>query len=188
MVARLTEDEAERIAVLHEHRILDSPPDEVFDDLVRLAASLCGTPIASVTLIDELRQWHKAVTGSDTLETSRDIAFCAHTILQADPLIVQDTLSDPRFADTPLVIGEPHIRFYAGVPLLSEEGYALGTLCVVDTQARQLTDEQIVALNALSRHVMTHLELRRALIERERAESEIKQLKEQIATLKKDLP
>jgi diguanylate cyclase (GGDEF)-like protein/PAS domain S-box-containing protein len=150
MLARLPDAENERLAALRDHQILDTPPEEEFDGLVRLAAHVCGVPIAAVTLIDEHRQWFKAVTGVSVTEVPRDIAFCAHTILQPEVLVVQDTQTDPRFADNPLVTGEHHVRFYAGAPLVTEDGYALGSLCVIDRTPRSLTREQEEALRLLA--------------------------------------
>ena len=176
-------DEAARLEALRAYQVLDTPPEQAFDDLAHLASQICGTPAALVSLVDAERQWFKAKVGIAATETPRDISFCAHAILQRDLLIVRDALADERFAKNPLVTSEPNIRFYAGAPLVTPEGLALGTLCVVDHVPRELTPEQQQALRALSRMVITQLELRRelrqlasAISERRRAEDELDHL------------
>jgi GAF domain-containing protein len=148
------------------YNVLDTLPEAAFDDIAFLASVVCQTPMALVTLVDESRQWFKARVGTDLEETSRELAFCAHAILQPDEmLVVPDTHDDPRFATNPLVTDAPRVRFYAGVPLNSPQGLPLGTLCTFDSVPRRLTAEQARALAALSREVMVHLELRRAIAE-----------------------
>ncbi|AKG23698.1 response regulator [Calothrix sp. 336/3] len=163
MKARLPENEAQRIVSLLQYRILDSPTEAAFDDLTRLASYICGTPIALISLVDSDRQWFKSKVGLDISETDRDAAFCAHAILDTDVLVVPDATADQRFADNPLVIGQEKIKFYAGVPLINPEGYALGTLCVIDKKARTLSSEQLEALQTLGRQVVKQMELRRNL-------------------------
>ncbi|MBC7973002.1 MAG: GAF domain-containing protein [Verrucomicrobia bacterium] len=165
MIAPLPDDESARLRSLCQYQILDTEPEVGFDDLTNLAASICHTPITFVSLVDAQRQWFKAKVGTDVAETPRDVAFCSHAILQLDLLIVPDTLADERFATNPLVVGEPHIRFYAGVPLIMPDGHALGTLCVIDFIPRALTPNQLEALQALGRQVVAQLELRRQLLE-----------------------
>jgi len=157
-------DEERRLAALRDYGVLDSVAEPVFDDIAFLASYICGTPIAMVSLVDEGRQWFKARVGIDVQETSRDVAFCAHAILEPDEiLVVQDALEDPRFAGNPLVRESPKIRFYAGAPLNSPDGMPLGTICAMDYVPGMLSAEQGRALGALSREVVVHLELRRAI-------------------------
>lgn len=161
--APLPPDEAQRLAALQAYDILDTLPEQDYDDIAHLASAICGTPIALVSLIDKDRQWFKARVGLDVPETHRDLAFCGYTILNPkQPMIVTDTFKDERFHDSPLVSGDPHIRFYAGAPLVTPRGEALGSLCVIDRIPRQLTEIQIQALNILSRNVINKLELIRA--------------------------
>lgn len=161
MKAPIPEDEDQRLAVLREYEILDTPPEEAFDGLTQLAAHICGTPMAVISLIDEGRQWFKSQIGMSGSETSRDIAFCAHAILHKDQVMeVYDATGDVRFADNPLVTGSPDIRFYAGSPLVARGNQPLGTLCVIDRVPRKLTDAQVQALETLSRNVVARLELR----------------------------
>lgn len=157
----LPKNEAQRLKVLWQYDVLDTVPEEVFDELTDLAAHICEAPIALISLVDEKRQWFKSRVGLSARETSRDISFCAHAILQNGLFIVADATKDPRFKKNPLVTGGDKIRFYAGVPLKSPDGYALGTLCVLDKKPRQLRTEQRRALLVLARHVETQLELRR---------------------------
>ncbi|MGI4789012.1 MAG: diguanylate cyclase domain-containing protein [Janthinobacterium lividum] len=170
MVASLPDGEQDRLAALKEYRLLDTDPEDAYDDIVRLAAFICGTPIAAVTLVDAHRQWFKSILGLDAKETPREIAFCAHAILQPDLLEVFDAQADPRFADNPLVLGDPHIRFYAGVPLVNSNGFALGTLCVVDLVPRALTTEQKSMLMVLARQVVSRIELKQSIALQEQAE------------------
>lgn len=164
----MPENEAARLAALRESKILDTAPEAAFDDITRLAAHICSTPTALVSLIDIDRQWNKSKVGMDATETPRDVAFCAHTIVQSDILIVPDTLTDKRFATNPLVTSDPHIRFYAGVPLITAAGYALGTLCVIDYVPRELTPQQVEAQQTLGRQVVRQIELRRNLADLQR--------------------
>ncbi len=154
-------DEAARLAALRDDELLDTAPERALDDLTALAAHVCDAPISTITLIDEQRQWFKSTIGLTSRETPRVLSFCAHAILQSDMLVVPNALEDPTFCDNPLVVGEPHIRFYAGAPLLTPGGQALGTLCVIDRVPRQLTLAQRDALTMLARQVMAQLELRR---------------------------
>ncbi|HEY9896720.1 MAG TPA: ATP-binding protein [Candidatus Sericytochromatia bacterium] len=165
LIAPLPKNESARLYSLCQYQILDTEPELGFDDLTNLAASICNTPIALISLIDAQRQWFKAKVGTELVETSRNIAFCSRTILQPDVLIVPDALTDERFTTNPLVTAEPYVRFYAGVPLLTPDGHALGTLCVIDFIPRELNPSQIEALKALGRQVVAQLELRRQLLE-----------------------
>lgn len=161
MKAPAPANETERLAALRAYDILDTEAEQLYDDLTALAASICKVPMATISLVDESRQWFKSRVGIAQTETPRDVAFCGHAILQDKPLIVRDALADPRFSDSTLVTGEPHVRFYAGFPLVTEEGLSLGTLCVMDRAPHRLDSEQKRAMQALARQVMALLELRR---------------------------
>ncbi|HET6529976.1 MAG TPA: GAF domain-containing sensor histidine kinase [Actinoplanes sp.] len=154
-------NETDRLAALYGLGILDTEPEKDFDDIVALASAVCGVPMSLVTLIDIDRQWFKARVGTDLTETSRDLSFCAHAILGKDLLVVPDARVDARFADNPAVAVDGGVRFYAGAPLITSDGFGLGTLCVVDSEPRRLNVEQLQALRALARQVTAQLELRR---------------------------
>jgi two-component system, NtrC family, sensor kinase len=156
--------DAARVAALQKYAILDTEPEQAFDDLTLLASYICKTPIALISLVDEDRQWFKSKVGISVSQTSREIALCSIAIQQTDVMVVPDTLKDERFRNNPLVVSEPRIRFYAGAPLITEEGYALGTLCVVDQSPRDLSADQKEALQALSRLVLAQMEFRRNLM------------------------
>jgi transcriptional regulator with GAF, ATPase, and Fis domain len=160
--APIPPDETRRLEVLKTYDILNTPPEPAFDDIALLAAQVCRTPIALVALIDEHREWFKASVGIDIKEATRE-GFCSYTILDRSPLTVPDTHADPRFADNPYVTGPPHVRFYAGAPLITPDGPVIGTLCAIDTVPHEMTKDQGEALIRLARQVQTHLELRRAL-------------------------
>jgi PAS domain S-box-containing protein len=168
----LPENEAERLAALRALGVLDTPPEPAFDELAALAAYICQTPIALISLVDEDRQWFKSRVGWTTGETPREAAFCAHTILQPELLVVPDARADERFANNPLVTSSPGVRFYAGAPLVTAEGHALGTLCVIDHKPRKLTPEQARALRALSRQVVAQFRLGKQLAELTRINAE----------------
>lgn len=153
-------EEANRLQALRELQILDTAPEPDLDEIVQLASRLCDTPISLITLLDEHRQWFKARTGLKINETHRDFAFCAHAIHQDDIMIVEDATHDNRFANNPLVIGDPNIRFYAGMPLVTDSGYKLGTLCVIDRKPKSLNAEQQLALRTLAKQVIKQFELR----------------------------
>ena len=171
--------DAARVAALQKYAILDTEPEQAFEDLTLLASYVCKTPIAAISLVDEDRQWFKSRIGLQVSQTPRDIAFCSVAIQQSDVMVVPDNFEDDRFRNNPLVVSDPYIRFYAGAPLINEDGYALGTLCVVDRTPRELGLDQKEALLSLSRLVLAQLELRRnlqllkeALTERSTAEHE----------------
>jgi len=173
-------DEAERLAALHELQVLDTLPEAVYDDIVLLASHICGTPIGLVSLVDSERQWFKARIGLSPSETHRDLAFCAHAIVADAPVfIVEDTALDARFRDSALVTGDPKIRFYAGAPIVTPDGYALGTVCVIDTVPRVLDAAQIKALQALSRQTTALLELRLRTLASEQQARVLEQLSAQ---------
>jgi anti-sigma regulatory factor (Ser/Thr protein kinase) len=188
-------NETARLAALGSYRILDTEPERAFDDLALLASRICGTPIALITLIDRDRQWVKSRVGIEVQETSREVAFCHHAIRQQGLFMVPDATQDARFRDNPFVESGPKIRFYTGAPLVTPEGHALGTLCVLDHRPRTLTSEQKEGLDALRRQVMAQLtlrrhldELREALAERDRMEEERERLLEELRKLSDLLP
>jgi GAF domain-containing protein len=194
MISVKPANEKQRLETLRGYEILDTEPEAAFDDLTLLASYVCQTPVALISLIDADRQWFKSKVGVSVTETSRDIAFCASAILQPDVFIVADASRDKRFAENPLVVSEPKIRFYAGATLMTE-GQALGTLCVVDRVPRELSPEQLEALRALSHQVLAQLELRRnlkrlqqSLAARDRAEAEkeraLQELKAALANIR----
>lgn len=170
MEVSLTSSEADRLNALGKYNVLDTAPEAAFDEISRLAARICGTPIALISLIDNTRQWFKSKVGCEALELSCDISFCAHTIQQPGLFVIQDVFTDERLATNPLVMSALNIRFYAGMPLITSEGYTLGTLCVMDRVPRELNFEQEEALQVLSRQVVAQLELKRSLVERQRLE------------------
>lgn len=161
MKAPIPPKESERLAALYEYAILDTAAEQVFDDLAALAAHICQVPMATITFVDKDRQWFKSRLGIEATETPRDYAFCAHTILGPEPLIVQDATQDSRFAESPLVTDNPGVRFYAGFPLLTNDGLALGALCALDRTPHRLSPEQQTAMAALARQVMALIDLRR---------------------------
>ena len=161
--APIPADEATRLDLLKACRIMYTPAEEAFDDVARLAAELCGTEIALITLVDADRQWFKARVGVEQTETTRDLSFCGHCIHTHDPMVVEDTLRDPRFADNPLVTGDPHLRFYAGVPLILDEGSSIGALSVADRAPRTITPRQLESLRRLAAQISRELRLRRDL-------------------------
>ena len=157
-------DEEQRLATLRAYDILDTPPEASFDRITELAGELCDAPIALVSLVDHSRQWFKSCVGLDVRETPREVAFCAHAILQDAPLIVSNARTDSRFRDNPLVLGPPGIRSYAGAPLIAENGARLGTLCVIHTDKEtDLSQRQIEQLQKLAAVTVRELDLRKAL-------------------------
>ncbi len=160
--ASIPENETERLAKLAEYNILDSADEQDYDDIARLVTEICGTSLSTISFVDKDRQWFKAGVGMPSKETNRDVAFCAHTILGDDLFLVEDAADDPRFDDNPLVTIDPRLRFYAGMPLITPDGYRLGALCALDRVPRTLTAQQKAALAVLARHVVHLLELRKS--------------------------
>ena len=185
-----TEDQ-QRLEALQEYGIMDTPPEEEFDNITALASRICGTPISLITLLDDQRQWFKAAVGIDIKETPIEYAFCAYAIKNpSDPTVVPDSRKDERFADNPFVTGEPYIVFYAGMPLVDEKGFALGSLCVLDVEEHTLTPFQLTALKQLARQVVSLLHLKkknRDLEKRvETLEHQNRRLEEELRDLKRN--
>ena len=181
-------NERERLGALIECSVLDTEPERVFDDLTSLAARLCEAPIALVSLLDSERQWFKSAHGIGAKETHRDSAFCAHAILGTEPLIVTNALTDPRTCDNALVLEAPYIRFYAGVPLQTADGFALGTLCVIDTKPRQISDQQINDLQSLALQVTSQLELRRLNRSLTSSQAQLKEVHDRLHQIAAQVP
>ena len=169
-------EEKARLDALGSFALLDTPPEPAYDLITELASTICNAPIALMTLVDADRQWFKSRVGLNETETPRAHSFCAYTMLEENLTIVEDALHDPRFANSPLVRGEPHIRFYAGAPLITPEGHGLGSLCVIDREPRKLTTHQTQSLAILARTVMALLELRRSNTQLAEAKALIKTL------------
>jgi diguanylate cyclase (GGDEF)-like protein len=177
-VTRLLADEAQRLATLHELEILDTAPEQIYDDVVALAAQICDMPIAIINFVDAERQWGKALVGLESSEAPREASFCARTIQQEQGvLVVPDTLADPLWSDNPQVTGDPGLRFYAGAAIVTDEGHALGSVCVADNRTpRRLDDGQLEALRVLARQTASHLKLRRQAAELVRVNAQLREL------------
>lgn len=181
----LNTDEQKRLEALKEYEILDTPPEEEFDNLTSLASRICGTPMSLITLLDDRRQWFKSVTGLEIKETPIEYAFCTHAIQHpSEILVVPDSRKDERFANNPFVTGEPHIVFYAGMPLVDEAGQALGTLCVLDVEEHTLTPFQLTALKQLTKQVVTLMTLKK---ENKALNSVVNYLAQQNSSLKEEV-
>jgi anti-sigma regulatory factor (Ser/Thr protein kinase) len=187
-MATVSHDETARLAALRQYRILDTEPEQAFDDLALLASHICETPVALITLVDADRQWFKARQGVAVTQTSREVSFCSHAIEHSGLFIIPDAREDDRFRDNPFVASGPQFRFYAGAPLLTREGAALGTLCVIDRVPRTLSKGQLEALDALRRQVEGQLELRRNLHELKAALAARDQAEADVVTLSALIP
>lgn len=184
----LPNNEEDRLQALIDYQVLDTEAEQRFDDLTAIAAHICNTPISLISLVDENRQWFKSKVGLEATETPRELAFCAHTILQPQKiLIVPNAEEDERFADNPLVKSEPNIRFYAGAPLVTPDGLPIGTLCTIDNKPRELNAEQIEALQALSRQVISQLELRINLVKLKQNITQREQVEQNLRNTNKQL-
>src|ERR1700726_1487560 len=179
-------NEPQRLAALGALNILDTAPEIAYDEIAELAAQICGCPVGYISFIDDHRRWLKAKYGLplNIFEAPREAAVCSTTICGTEVLVVPDMTQDRRFDHSPMVVGDPHCRFYCGMPLITDEGYALGTLCVMDFEPRQLSFEQMEALRRLSRQVLTQLELRRQLIEHDQTIKELDQARIKVAAEK----
>ena len=176
MPSPIPDNEARRLEALRRYELLDTSAEQSFDDFAHLASHICGTPIALISLIDADRQWFKARVGLECAETPRELAFCSHTILANQVMVVEDATADTRFADNPLVTSDPNIRFYAGAPLIDTAGFALGSLCVIDREPRKLTANQQRLLEALARQVVALCEFRRVSADLAATLAEVKTL------------
>ncbi|MEP7252601.1 MAG: GAF domain-containing sensor histidine kinase [Ginsengibacter sp.] len=177
----MPENEESRLEALREYNILDTLTEKDYEDITQLAAAICETPVSLITFIDQDRQWFKSHHGTSQTETKREYAFCSHALNSPkEALVVEDSRKDKRFADNPLVTGDPYVIFYTGMPLVNPDGYALGTLCVIDHQPRKLSEEQINALKILSNQVVTLLEIRKSNIE-------LKTIRDQLELRNKEL-
>jgi PAS domain S-box-containing protein len=188
MAYPVPDNEDERLRELARYNILDTPPEESFDRITRLAAELFDAPIALVSFIDRDRQWLKSCFGIDLRQTDREIAVCTHTILNEDVFVVGDLAADDRFADNPLVTGEQGLRFYAGAPLITPQGHAIGSLCVIDTEPRSFSEEQVRRLEDLAAMVINELELRREIQFRQRIESDLRESEVRFRGLVSNMP
>jgi GAF domain-containing protein len=176
-------NEGDRLAALRSYGVLDTAPEPSFDSLAQLAAHVCGTPFAAINLIEDRRQWSKAEVGLGFRETPVEVSICAKAILQQSLFIIADTRQDSRFVSNPLVTGPPHVRFYAGAILATPQSLPLGTLCVLDRQPRELNEQQRAALTTLAAQVMSQLELRRLIAERDEALASSRQAEQRQALL-----
>jgi GAF domain-containing protein len=186
--APIPANEPERLQSLNEHELLDTLPESVYDDITLLASEIIGTPVSLITLVDKDRQWFKSKHNFLPPETSRDLSFCAHAIMDSDGvMVVPDARYDERFHDNPLVTGDPRVVFYAGVPLTDAMGNGLGTLCVIDHRPRELSDQQVESLKALAKLVKTHFELRRTRMELEKAQDDLKMVQSLVSTMQDEI-
>ena len=175
--APLPANEAERLKALRDYQLLDTMPETVYDDITRIATEITGVPVALLTLLDSDRQWFKSKQGLEVSEIPREHSFCAHAILEPNEMmIVEDARYDERFHDNPLTTGDSHVVFYAGVPIVDIDDHALGTLCVIDSRPRNLTENKQMALKALAKLINVHFELRKTRMELERVQAESRQI------------
>ncbi|HAC14456.1 MAG TPA: hypothetical protein DCE78_00710 [Bacteroidetes bacterium] len=180
-------NEAERLKALRSFNILDTDEEEFYDNIAKLASFICDTEIALITFVDDERQWFKAKIGLELKETSRDVAFCAYAIHQSDIMIVSDPTTDVRFSQNPLVVSDPNIRFYAGAPLITSDGYGLGTLCVIDSKHKELTSDQLNALDQLRRIAIQYLEFRKIHTTKGKMDDQVQSLQDRVNMMLKEI-
>jgi GAF domain-containing protein len=186
--APLSLNESARLQSLNEHELLDTLPEAVYDDITKIASEITQAPIALITLVDDDRQWFKSKQGMVARETPREYSFCAHAIVAPDEVfIVPDARIDERFHDNPQVIGDPSIVFYAGVPVKDTEGNAMGTLCIIDKQPRELSEQQIESLKALAKLVNAHFELRKTRMDLDKAQDDLQMVQSLVNTMQDDI-
>lgn len=182
----IPDDEAVRLEILRDLEVLDTAPEMKFDELTRLVAETLDVPIALISLIDEDRQWFKSHHGIDATETSREVAFCAHAILDDEVFVVEDATKDPRFSDNPLVTADPNIRFYVGAPLITPSGHKVGTLCAIDGKPRQIGPDKLMFLQVLAQHAVDLLKSRKIQMGR-KADAELPEDKERDAAVSAEI-
>lgn len=186
--APLSANEQDRLQSLNEHELLDTLPEDIYDDITRIAAEITGTPTALITLVEEERQWFKSKQGTELSETPIEYSFCAHAIVATEEVfIVPDARYDERFHDNPFVIGKEKIVFYAGVPVRDGRGNAMGTLCVCDHRPRELSDQQLEALKALAKLVNAHLELRKTKMDLDKAQDDLRMIQSLVNTMQNEM-
>jgi GAF domain-containing protein len=186
--AEIPTNELERLQSLNEHELLDTLPEDLYDDITRIATDLTGTPTSLITLVDKDRLWFKSKQGLDDLDVPRELSFSAHAILSSDEVfVVPDARNDERFFDNPYTTGISHIVFYAGVPIKDSKGNALGTLCVIDSRPREFTDQQLEALKALANLIKAYFELRKTKIDLEKAQEDSKMVRSIVDTIRDDI-
>ena len=177
--APIPANESERLEALASYRILDTPPEEEYEEIIRATAEISGTPIVTLSLLDENREWIKAKQGIEALEVPRALSFCAHAILEPRMLLVPDARYDDRFHDNPFTTGKPNVVFYAGVPVINDQGYPLGVLAVIDNRPRELSEQKFASLEAVAKLAASHFELRKLKMQLEEgmhSQQEVQQL------------
>ena len=193
--APIPANESARLSALASYKLLDTPPEEEYDEITRITEEISGTPIVTLSLLDKNREWIKSKQGTEAEELPRELSFCAHAILEPRMMVVSDAHYDERFHDNPFTIGEPHVRFYAGVPIINEQGYPLGVLAAIDTRPRELSELQLMSLEAIAKLAVTHFELRKLNMQLEtgkhsqqETQKELKAMLHEISKMLKNSP